>query len=147
MAFNRAGGWNSKLIKELCKGDILDKLRNVITGYEKIVPVEHFIDMGAKPFIPDEGWEVAEHTGSGLWKWEPKKIQLIKHLTSDTSKMFRGYDVEKDMNFRTSFNANLLDYLLKYPGLIPKEWHQKSIFFWGTKYKLEGGPCVRFFCI
>lgn len=144
LAFARAGGWNSTLIKELCKGNILDEFRGVLTSYKKIVPVEHFIDMGANAFIPNENWEVLEHVGDGLWKWEPKNIKLIEHMPNKQDKLFQGYDAEKELILKTVFNANLLDYLLRFPKLIPKEWDQKCIYFWGTKYKFENDICVRF---
>ena len=42
-------------------------------------------------------------------------------------------------------NANILDYLLAHPELIPEEWKGKYIFFWGTIYRLSDGRlCVRY---
>src|SRR3989344_5319984 len=32
-------------------------------------------------------------------------------------------------------NANILDYLLANPQLIPEEWKGKAVFFWGTIYR------------
>ena len=41
-------------------------------------------------------------------------------------------------------NANVLDYLLANPHLIPEEWKGKYVFFWGTVYhRRDGDPCVR----
>jgi hypothetical protein len=47
-------------------------------------------------------------------------------------------------------NANVLDYLLANPDLIPEEWKKdekgntRYIFFWGTVYRRSNGNlCVR----
>ena len=41
-----------------------------------------------------------------------------------------------------SLNANVLDYLLEHPELIPKKWKKYRIVFWGTIYRFnkESGP-------
>ena len=44
-------------------------------------------------------------------------------------------------------NANVLDYLLAHPELIPEDWKNKYVFFWGTIYRYSsGGLCVRYLC-
>lgn len=42
-------------------------------------------------------------------------------------------------------NANVLEYLLAHPDLIPEEWKGKAVFFWGTIYRdSDGGLYVRY---
>jgi len=36
-------------------------------------------------------------------------------------------------------NANVLDYLLAHPELIPEDWKNKYVFFWGTIYRYSSG--------
>jgi hypothetical protein len=50
-------------------------------------------------------------------------------------------------------NANVLDFLLANPDLIPEEWKKdehgntRYIFFWGTVYRDRGGDLyVRYLC-
>jgi hypothetical protein len=45
----------------------------------------------------------------------------------------------------TVLNANVLDYLIEYPELIPEEWKTiKGVIFYGTIYKFGSNECVRF---
>jgi len=37
------------------------------------------------------------------------------------------------------YNANLLDYLLAHPELIPDSWKGKAVFFWGKIYRVSSG--------
>jgi hypothetical protein len=48
-------------------------------------------------------------------------------------------DLRKELNGKLILNANVLDYLLAHPELIPEEWKGKYIFFWGTIYRDSGG--------
>ncbi|MBA3789207.1 hypothetical protein H0X32_02330 [Patescibacteria group bacterium] len=54
---------------------------------------------------------------------------------------------------KSPFNANVLDYLLANPDLIPEEWKKdeksntRHIFFWGTIYRDSlGSLYVRYLC-
>jgi hypothetical protein len=53
----RRGGYNNAEIKQLSTGDTLAQVRNVLRGLAEIKSVEHVIDLGADPFLPD-GWKV-----------------------------------------------------------------------------------------
>jgi hypothetical protein len=35
-------------------------------------------------------------------------------------------------------NANVFDFLIKHPELIPKEWQYHNIYFWGTIFRVRG---------
>lgn len=42
-------------------------------------------------------------------------------------------------------NANVLDFLLEHPHLIPNGWKKKNVCFWGTIYKdINPLPSVRY---
>jgi hypothetical protein len=83
------------------------------------------IDCIRPPYIP-QGYAVSEHKEGGLIEWNPEKIDLLGELS------------------RESLNANVLDYLLENPHLIPEEWKSKYVFFWGTVYsRSTGHKCVR----
>jgi hypothetical protein len=149
-AFER-NGFDARDVKKLSEGDILAKILPVIKGSGKMavksgeVVIEHFIDCNADPLI-FKGWEVENHQKSDQLKWDPKKILL--HLDeTQKNEGIRGKDLRKKLKDTSVLNANVLDYLLANPHLIPDEWKDVSIciIFWGTIYRHPNGyVCVRF---
>lgn len=132
MAFRRAG-WTNAQIKTLSEGNILADVLRVIKRQSKITCLEHLIDCDADPFIPS-GWSVEEHKKGGLLKFDPDKISL--HLSKKQKKgIIGGHDLRKELSDKPIMNANVLDYLLAHPELIPEEFKGKNIFFWGTIYR------------
>ena len=58
-----------------------------------------------------------------------------------------GVELRKELSNKgvAVLNANVLDYLLARPGLIPEEWKGKRTYFFGTIYcRPDGEPCVRY---
>jgi len=95
------------------------------------------IDCDADPFTP-ENWKVEEHRKGGFINFDPTKISL--YLSKKQEKGYiSGYDLRKDLSSESVMNANVLDYLLVHPKLIPEDWKGKYIFFWGTIYIYFGG--------
>lgn len=141
LAFRR-NGWNNAEIKALSEGDILANVLKVIKGQAEIKMIEPLIDCDTNPFIPD-GWLVEEHKKGGLFKFDPAKISL--YLSKKQKKgSIGGHDLRKELSGKPVMNANVLDYLLAHPELIPEEWKGKYIFFWGTIYRYSFGYlCVR----
>jgi hypothetical protein len=153
----RRGGYNNAEIKQLSTGDTLAQVRNVLRGLAEIKSVEHVIDLGADPFLPD-GWKVEEHQKGKVVKLERKGSDLYldgKKIEFFLSKKqfkgsIEGNDLRKELAAWPVLNANVLDYLREHPQLIPDEWKQDTqgntryIFFWGTVYRRSGGRlCVR----
>ena len=136
LAFRRKG-WTNKDIKTASEGSILGDFLKVIKGQAEIKMIEHLIDCDAAPFIPD-GWSVEEHKKGGIWKWGSKKIELF--LTKEQKKSYEvGNEIRKKLEGKSVLNANVLDFLLAHPELIPEEWKGKAIFFWGTIYRGSAG--------
>lgn len=119
---------------------------SVISGESEIKYIDHLIDTDATPFIPD-GWSVEKHAGHGLWKWNHSSVQLFLSKEQTQSYAF-GNDIQKVIEKQKGkiiLNANVLDYLLAHPELIPEAWKGKAVFFWGTIYRISDGIlCVRF---
>lgn len=144
MAFRR-NGWNNAEIKTLSEGNILADVLRVIKGQAEIKVIEHLIDTDAQPFIPG-GMSVESHIGHGLWKWAPELIQLFlskeqKRNYQEGNKLWKVIEALKG---KIILNANVLDYLLAHPELIPESWKGKLVFFWGTIYRFANGElCVR----
>ncbi len=91
------------------------------------------IDCDAKPFVPN-GWSVEEHQMSGQFSLNSAKIEL--YLSRKQAKgLIVGNDLRDRIKGRSVLNANVLDYLLAHPELIPNNWKGKYVFFWGTIYR------------
>jgi len=112
------------------------------------------IDCDADPFIP-EGWTVEQHQQGGQLTFDPSQIELYLDAGQKSGKYIEGNKLRKELTDKSTpvLNANVLDYLLKNPHLIPEEWKKNGqgntryIFFWGTVYRRrDGGLCVRCLC-
>jgi hypothetical protein len=122
--------------KIIIEGKSSNHLR-VINGQAEINMIEHLIDCDSTPFIPN-GWSVEEHKKGGFLKFDPAKISL--YLSKKQKKgSIGGHDLRKNLADKPVMNANILDYLLAHPELIPEEWKGKYIFFWGTIYRRSDG--------
>ncbi len=141
-------------VDRLCEGDILAQFRKVLLGHAAITPLEYIIDCDATPFVPD-GWGVEEHRKSdnsnGLFGWDAGKIELYLDYDQQGGRYVEGRGLRKRLTARPVLNANVLDYLLKNPQLIPESWkndergNTRYIFFWGTIYRrFDGNLFVRY---
>jgi len=86
---------------------------------------KHIIDCDANPSIP-EGLIVFEHKKGGQLEWNPDKVSLYR------SREQRGNKLREELENKAVLNINVLDFLLKYPEIIPDSWKGKYVFFWGT---------------
>ncbi len=143
LAFGR-NGWNNAEVKKLSEGDILEHVRLLVLGQAKIEVVKHVIDLDADPHLPD-GWKVEEHKKSGQFEWDHTKVKFHLSENQTDGKSIEGNKLRKELAKEPVFNANLLDYLLKNPLLIPEGWKKdeqgntRYIFFWGTIYRSSDG--------
>jgi hypothetical protein len=145
-------GWEPKDFATLAHSE--NKAREILAylrGLSEIKQVTHVIDCDADPFLPSDGWRVQEHRKDGVIVWDPSKasLYLSKHQKGD--KYIEGNDLRKELADKPTMNANVLDYLLKNPHLIPEDWKKddrgntRCIFFWGTVYRHpDGNRCVRY---
>jgi len=124
--------------------DIMDA--GVVSTEGKEAVEENIIDCDAGPFCP-RTLEVEEHQKGGQWKWDASKVELYlsatqKHTFKGSGK---GNELRKELAGKPVLNANVLDYLLAHPYLIPKEWERNEergslcVFFWGTIYRNTRG--------
>lgn len=142
-AFER-NGWSPQDVKKLSSGDLLASVRQVVLGHAVIKIVDHVIDCDAAPFVPD-GWKVEEHQKGGQLKWDAAALQLFLAEGQQNGNALEGNKLRKELASKPVLNANVLDYLLANPHLIPEDWKGKAVFFWGTVYRFSGGHlCVRY---
>jgi len=118
----------------------------VIRGLSQIVEIEHVIYCDVDPFVP-EGWKVERHKKGGFFKWDASKIKLYLSKNQKGDKYVQGHKLREELENQPVLNANVLDYLLAHPELIPEKWKGKYVFFWGTVYRFSDGcRCVRCLC-
>jgi len=149
LAMDRVGGWNAALVKRMCEGDRLAEIREYLLGQAEITYPEHLINCDAAPFVP-QGWEMAEHRKTGIWKWDPAKVAFHLSKRQERGSFIEGNKLLKELEEKPVLNANVLDYLLAHQELIPESWkkdengNDRYIFFWGTIYRdANGNLCVR----
>lgn len=142
LAMDRVGGWTPALVKELCKSGNLAEIREVLLGFGEIHSCRS-IDCDADPFVL-EGLSVETHQKGGILRWDPKQAQLYFPRSQEGGKPVRGDEIRQELTGlagKQVLNACVLDWLLKYPYLIPAEWKRiehgraPTICFWGTIYR------------
>lgn len=130
-------GFSTEDVTKLKQFGNLKGFKDVLNGKAEISYPVYFIDCDANPFIP-AGWSVEEHKKCGLCKFASAETFL--YLSEKQKKgIISGHDLRKDLADKPVMNANVLDYLLAHPELIPEEWKGKYIFFWGTIYRGSDG--------
>lgn len=138
LAFRREGLWTNEKIKALTeqKG-LLTQVLEVLEGRAEIKSVEYLINLNAKPFVPN-GWNVEEHQKGGNWKYDATKVGLYLSKKQQDG-VIGGHDLRKELKGQLVMNANMLEFYLKFPHLIPPSWEGKEVYFWGTIY--SGADC------
>lgn len=109
------------------------------------------IDCDAAPFVLDV-WKVEEHKKGGQLIFDPSHFEFYLDEGQENDKYVEGNKLRQRLAGKPVLNANVLDYLLANPDLIPEEWktdetgNTRYIFFWGTVYRDRGSSgdlCVR----
>ncbi|OGY36716.1 MAG: hypothetical protein A3E36_04035 [Candidatus Andersenbacteria bacterium RIFCSPHIGHO2_12_FULL_45_11b] len=140
-------------VKVLSSGSMLARILPVLRGCAEITVVTHIIDCDADPAIPYNGWTVEQHVKRGKVQWDPSQYRLHLQPSQQKGSSVQGYKLREELADLPTANANLLDYLLEHPQLIPEEWKKdengniRYIFFWSTVYRNSVGRlCVRYLC-
>lgn len=125
----------------------LAKLKAVLSGLAQIVTTKHVINCDIVPLVPN-GWKVVQHVKGGQLEWNPADVELYLDESQKEGKSIKGNKLRQRLAKligKRVMNANILDFLLDHPELIPEEWKGKAIFFWGTVYRSsDGNLCVRY---
>ncbi|NQV12831.1 MAG: hypothetical protein HQ530_00815 [Parcubacteria group bacterium] len=102
---------------------------------------KNIVNLSADPFLPTD-WEILEHHKDGQFEFDPNKVALYLGKYQRPGSLMDSYELREELENRSAFNANLLDWLLEHPQLIPREWRGKQVFFWGTVYRDSRGNHV-----
>jgi len=141
-----AKGFTPELLTRLGQFSDIPGIISVLNKTSEIVPTKHIVDLDADPMIPN-GWTVEEHTKGGQFEFDPKQVALHLDKAQQDGGVIVGKKLRQKLKGKRVYNANLLDFLLAHPELIPEEWKGKFIFFWGTIYRYSfGSPYVRYLC-
>jgi hypothetical protein len=89
-----------------------------------------------EPIIPEGyNWTIKKHKKNG----EVNLSKIVLYLDIEQKNGYvKGNKLIIKLKGKKVLNANVLDYLLAHPELIPKKWKGKYIFFWGTIYRGSG---------
>jgi hypothetical protein len=138
-------GYTPELLNTLAEHPTLFRnMLQVQLGYAEVKALEHIINCDADPFVP-AGWSVEEHQKGGSFKWNSAEVQFYLSKLQKQGKVIKGDELRKELAGKPVLNANVLDYLLAHPHLIPEAWKKdergftRYIFFWGTIYRNSGG--------
>ena len=126
---------------------------NFLRGNSEVVVKIHIIDLDATPTtMPFDGAKVEEHNKGGKLEWKHDSFRLHLSLNQSGGKSIVGKKLCRELENKPVLNANLLDYLLDHPYLIPEDWkvdkqdRTRYIYFHGTYYRDlgVGGLFVRY---
>ncbi len=130
-----------------------EKLRQVLCfarGHAELTQVTHVIDCDADPMRPYKDWKVEEHRQGGQLTWNSEAVKLHLSANQLNGKQIEGNKLHQELAKEPVLNANVLDYLIRNPHLIPEAWkvdeqgNTRYIYFWGTIYRnADGCLCVR----
>ncbi len=116
---------------------LLQLMKGVQIGTHEIKAIEHRIDCDDAPMIP-KGSSLEEHQKGGMLQFDITKVNLHLHCNQKNGNI-EGSKLREELKSKKVLNANVLDYLLVNPHLIPEEWKGKAVFFWGTIYRYSSG--------
>ncbi len=132
-AFERSG-WTPVMVKALSTGNFLNEIEPLLHGYADVVMKNHIIDLTSDVFIPKE-WGLESHKCiKPQIEFDPAKLKLCLSEYQQQHRKNDGYELRAYLEDKLTLNANVLEYLLKYPEIIPETWKGKHVFFWGTIY-------------
>lgn len=98
---------------------------------------EDVVDLSAVPAIP-ERIKVEEHIQAGAFRFDQSKVTLYLDDEQQNEKGITGHKLRQKLKVKTVYNVNLLEFYLSHSYLIPEEWKDKFIYFWGTIFQLRG---------
>ena len=95
--------------------------------------MSHFVDTTKKPRPENVGYH---NTSLGIVDASKVSLQWssLQYRGPRGPWQEDGMRIYEDMRSE-SLNANVLDYLLEHPDLIPRRWKKYCVVFWGTTFR------------
>jgi hypothetical protein len=103
---------------------------------------QHLIDCDTPPRtfpakFSSTRWVIARHSTHGHFYWKASAVQLVLVSCRRKNDETIGAEIPAELEGKRTLNANVLNYLLANPELIPKDWRSKEVCFWGTIYRVS----------
>jgi len=121
--------YSDEALERLQKSD-LKRYLDVLYDVAEIKNIRHVIDCDAIPFV-EETSKIEKHRRGGQWEFNPCQVSLYSSKETSDAEIF------EDFNNKPALNANVYDYLLKHPDIIPASWIRNCVCFWGTIFSCE----------
>lgn len=120
---------------------LLRQLRRVIENQQKktqpVLSEVRKIDLSASPYVPP-GFELKDHQDQKLLKWNPfwnpGRFWFLSSIDLGVDEKCTLSDVLMKVDNHHALNANMLDFYLQEPELIPKELKHCETIFPATRY-------------
>lgn len=151
-AFCEAGGTPAELNAVAENEKVLRGLIAVLRGQAEVTLVKHVVDCsgplrkidGLTPLPADE--QITSRF-TGELALTPEALALYLDPGQQGDGVVKGNKLRKLLEGQNVLPAQVLDYQLEHPELIPESWKGKYTYFWGTIYRSAGGDlCVRCLC-
>ena len=113
-------------------------MSNESTQNVVVSPTNTIVDLDLDPLCPIV-WKVESHKKGGLLDVTKAKIGLYLSPNQQGSGRIEGNKLREELGDKPVLNANLLDWYLANPSLIPEDWRRRVVFFWGTIYRDSDG--------
>lgn len=122
------------------------QIKSLMSGESETLPqpsIKHIINCATDPFVPN-GYVLDKHQpGSKDYEFDAVKVFLFQSEKQEKG-ILVGEELLQELVDIPSLNANVLDYLMVHPELIPESWKNKRIYFLGTIYLLNDIRVVRY---
>lgn len=106
------------------KGYIMTK---VVKGLAELTDIPYIVNLDAQPKTLT-GYKASAHNGGGVFNFQHQSLDLFY----PNPERENGYKIRSALE--GPLNANMLDFLLGHPELIPQECQGKYTCFFGTTY-------------
>ncbi|XKT75273.1 MAG: hypothetical protein ACJKSS_00565 [Patescibacteria group bacterium UBA2103] len=142
----RRSEWNNKHLKQLCEGNILKQVLDVLRGDAEITPVNRVLDLST-PVI-EEGHEIVRHFKQGkLVPWHKVRLSRVDPVGLQyDSKVFSLNPKTLRPNFlkgQRPANICMRDFFIENPHHMPDGRRRgERILFWGTICRSKNGLYV-----
>ncbi len=134
-------GFTPDDITKLKQFGSLKGIQDILNGKACIHYPSHLINCDITPIVTNKEWFVKQHNKDGLWKFNPKKVVLYLSEKQQKEGKVSGMELRAELRdtYKHVLNDNVLDYLLEHQEIIPEDWRDKKILFWGTLYSSNNG--------
>lgn len=122
----------------------IETFRAITEGRAKVEVLKCFIDFDKPPTIP-HGWailpdhEQLPNRVKGVMEFDSAKVRLHLDRGQLDGKAMKGNELRESLKKTTVYGAQLGDFYYANQHLIPPEWKEEAVFFWGTIYRDSDG--------